>query len=139
MQHHFDFSEYPKEHALYSADNQAVIGKFKDETSGVPIREFVGLKPKMYGFIQEGNESQTKAKGISKSVKLEYMQYKKALFKQETTKVTQHAIRSYKHQLYTVEQTKLGLSPVDTKRHILDCGVNTLAYGHYKLTENLAR
>ena len=27
------------------------------------------------------------------------------------------------------------LTPIDTKRHILDNGIDTLAFGHYKITE----
>jgi hypothetical protein len=30
----FDFSDYPKEHVLYSEKNKRVIGKFKDELNG---------------------------------------------------------------------------------------------------------
>ena len=30
---------------------QLVVGKMKDETSGVPMKNFVGLKSKMYTFI----------------------------------------------------------------------------------------
>ena len=30
-------------------------------------------------------------------------------------------------------QNKIGLSPLDTKRYILDDGINTLAYGNYKI------
>ncbi len=29
-----------------------VCGKFKDETNGDPITEFVGLRPKMYSYRQ---------------------------------------------------------------------------------------
>eukprot|EP00873_Tetraselmis_striata_P019559 jgi/Tetstr1/439823/TSEL_028234.t1 len=47
---HFDTSGYPKEHPLYSAANKKIAGRFKDETDGVPISEFVGLKSKMYCF-----------------------------------------------------------------------------------------
>jgi hypothetical protein len=44
MASHFDTSDYPEEHPLYSKANKKVVGKFKDETSGFPISEFVGLK-----------------------------------------------------------------------------------------------
>lgn len=38
-QHLYDTSNYPKDHALYSTVNKKVIGKFKDETGGLPIIE----------------------------------------------------------------------------------------------------
>ena len=44
----FDFSGYPIEHPCYDATNKKVIGKMKDETASVPIKEFVGLRAKMY-------------------------------------------------------------------------------------------
>lgn len=128
----FDFSEYDANHALYCTTNQAVIGKFKDETAGKPIAEFVGLKPKMYSFVCGGKDKSV-AKGVSKSIKLAFQQYKTTLADRTTTKVTQHSLRSYKHQIFTVEQTKLGLSPIDTKRYVMDNGIDTLAYGHYKI------
>ena len=31
-------------------DNKKEIGKFKDETDSIPIREFVGLRPKLYSI-----------------------------------------------------------------------------------------
>ena len=47
---YYDFSEYPKDHFLYSTDNQAVVGKFKDELEGKIITEFVGLRSKLYSL-----------------------------------------------------------------------------------------
>jgi hypothetical protein len=51
--HLFDTSEYDPEHPLYSTENKKVLGKMKDETHGIPIQEFVGLKSKMYYMIYE--------------------------------------------------------------------------------------
>ena len=65
----FDFSEYSTEHFLYNAENKKVIAKFKDETHGIPIEEFVGLRPKMYFLLYtENNKTMEKkvAKGIAK-------------------------------------------------------------------------
>ena len=42
LREHFDFSKYPENHLLFSTENRAVVGKFKDETNSVPIREFIG-------------------------------------------------------------------------------------------------
>ena len=49
----FDFSEYPKEHFLYSTENMKVVGKFKDECKGQLMLIFVGLRPKLYSFDYE--------------------------------------------------------------------------------------
>ena len=43
-----------------------VLGKMKDETAGVPVMEFVGLRSKMYSMVYEGAEKKT-AKGIGRA------------------------------------------------------------------------
>ena len=44
----------------------------KDETAGKPIKEFVGLRSKMYSLLVDGKEKKT-AKGIKKSVETSVM------------------------------------------------------------------
>ena len=64
----FDFSNYPKDLKYYNNSNNLLVDKMKDETYGVPVKGFVGLKSKMYNFITEGNHESKKAKGINKNV-----------------------------------------------------------------------
>ena len=52
----FDTSDYPKDHFLHSETNKKVLGKMKDECAGIPIEEFVGLRPKMYSMVYGGKE-----------------------------------------------------------------------------------
>ena len=40
----------------------------KDETGGIAIEEFVGLKPNMYSFMVDDNSEHKKAKGVNESV-----------------------------------------------------------------------
>ena len=40
---HFDTSDYPADHSLYATANK-IIGKMQDETAGVALSEFVGLR-----------------------------------------------------------------------------------------------
>ena len=61
----FDFSNYLSKSKYYYNSNKLVIGKIKDETRGVTIEEFVGLKPKMYSFLLENSEHK-KAKVVNK-------------------------------------------------------------------------
>ena len=46
----FDLLNYIKEHPNFSNSNNKVPGKFKDEMGGIPIKEFVGMRAKMYGI-----------------------------------------------------------------------------------------
>jgi hypothetical protein len=46
---------------------------------------------------------------------------------------TMNQIKSYDHQLYNIIINKLGLSPFDDKRYILDDGINSLAYDHWRI------
>ena len=43
-----DFSNYFAESKYYDDSNKLVVVKMEDETGGAAIKEFVGLKPKMY-------------------------------------------------------------------------------------------
>ena len=111
----------------------------KDETHGIAIQEFVGLKSKMYSMIyeEEGclNEKKT-AKGIKKSVIKHHIKHehcKQCLFDKTIHMSTMNQIRSYDHQLYNITINKLRLSPFDDKRYILDDGNNSLAYGHWRI------
>ena len=63
----FDFSNYSTKQNYYDNSNKLVIVKMKDETAGVTIIEFVGLKPKMYSFFVDNSEHK-KAKGMNKNV-----------------------------------------------------------------------
>ena len=48
----FDFSVYNKNSGFYDPTNKKVIAKMKDKIKGVPILEFVGLRSKMYSYVQ---------------------------------------------------------------------------------------
>ena len=46
----FDFSGYAKDDPLYDTTNKKAIGKMKEETDFVSIRQFLGLRTKMYSM-----------------------------------------------------------------------------------------
>ena len=133
----FDTSEYARNHPLYSLTNKKALGKMKDETHGIPIQEFIGLRPKMYSILYTENDKLVEkktAKGIKKSVtkrKLRHANYKECLFEKRQTMASTNQIRSERHEIYSIKLNKIGISPYDDKRYILNDGMNTLAYGHY--------
>ena len=52
----FDDSEYPENSPYFDKSNKKVIGKFKDEVSGMPINEFIGLRSKIYSHLKDTDE-----------------------------------------------------------------------------------
>ena len=117
--------------------NKKAIGKFKDELNGIPLQEFVGLRPKLYSLIYENAgvvESKKTAKGIKRVVKdkhLHHEHYKNTLFSLGSYNVSQNLIRSQHHTLTTRSIKKVALTAFDTKRWLLVDGVNTRAHGHH--------
>ena len=63
--------------------------------------------------------------------------YKTCLFTGKEQMCKMNGIRSYKHDVYTEEINKVALSPGDDKRYILEDGINTLAWWHYKIPQNV--
>jgi hypothetical protein len=136
----FDFSEYPTDHICYSEKNKKVIGKFKCETKGVPIKEFCGLRSKMYSMLLETGKEKKTGKGIKKSVvnkEIVHNNYRQAIFPEDVVDLRQpvefNLIRSKGHALSSITVNKVGLSPIDDKRHVLDDNIRTLAHGHYRI------
>lgn len=136
---HFDFSNYPVNHPLYSTKNKKVPGLFKDESKGQQIIEFVGLRSKMYAFRLEEQKDKNifemkVAKGIKKTVihqDLKFQHYFTCNFENKQMEHDFKTIRSTGHQLYTSHQSKVSLSPFDDKRWLVN-NIDTLPHGHYK-------
>ena len=77
-----------------------------------------------------------KAKGIPKDALEKYEQedFVQVLDGGQATIVNMQSIRSYQHQLFTVEMHKRGLSCNDVKRWICPNNIDTQPYGYNPLT-----
>ena len=136
----FDTSEYPEGHpsGLPTGVNKKVLGMFKDEAKGKNIKEFVGLRAKLYSYKMEEGKENKKCKGIKKAVvekSITHEDYKTCLKTGKEQLRRQNIIRSYEHTLYTEEVNKIALSAADDKRYLLKDSFDTLAWGHYKIKE----
>ena len=134
---YMDCSSFPKSNPCYDTRNDRRIGYFKDECSGVQPLEFVGLRSKMYSLLMPvDKDNKTAVKGVKKSfVKnhLTHDEFVRSLETHSKTKATFLCIRSKNHNLHTVNITKDCLNPYDDKRYLLDDGISSLSYGHYKI------
>jgi hypothetical protein len=132
----WDNSDYPKDSPYYSAHNKKVIGKFKDEAEGVPIKEFVGLRSKMYSYVKENGKGGMTAKGVKKYViknKLTHDNFKNVIKKKDRMRHKMNTIRSTKHIIGTYEIQKVTLSCFDDKRYLRNDGVTSYAYGNRRI------
>lgn len=140
IQHNFtnimDLSNFEKSHPLFCETNKGRLGTLKNETC-LPIKEFVGLKPKMYSLLCEDRSEKKTAKGVKKSslISLSHERYKQVLQDELSIKDLQYSIISRKHVLETVVQNKTTLSSFYDKKFLCDDGITTLAYGHKEINQ----
>ena len=139
----FDTSKYPKDHAsgIPKGINASKIGGiFKDEMSGKPIIEFVGLAAKRY-CIKTEEKCEKRNKGVPGGVvaeKSNFEQYydclKNAIYYSHYVKFA-----SREHEITTELEKKEALSAYDHKRYLIpdDPFHRTLAWGHYRLPEKV--
>ena len=137
----FDTSDYPENHpsGIPTGENKKVLGMMKDEVAGKIIKEFVGLRSKLYSFVMDDGGETKKCKGIKKQVverSIMHEHYKTCLKTGKELLRKQNILRSYNHEVYTEEVNKVALSALDDKRYILSDGMDTLALGHYKIKDN---
>ena len=136
----FDTSDYPENHpsGIPTGINKKVLGMFKDETAGKIIKEFVGLRAKLYSFKMDEGKENKRCKGIKKAVvekSIRHEDYKTCLTTGKEQLRRQNIIRSYDHVLYTEEVNKIALSAADDKRYLLKDSFDTLAWGHRRIKE----
>jgi len=86
----------------------------------------------------EYSSEHKKCKGVKKNVvknRITHDDYKNCLLNCEEEWITMNVIRSHTHDVYTEEVNKVAFSAEDNKRVIMEDGIHTLAYGHYRLNK----
>ena len=108
----FDFSNYLTKSKYYDDSNKLLIGKMKDETGGVAIEKFVGLKTKMYLFLVDDNSEHKKANVVNKNIatRISHNKYKDVLSNNKCIRHTVNRIQSKDHRIGTYEINKISLS-----------------------------
>ena len=141
---HFDFSNLPSEHPLFSLENAAKPGCLKDEVGGAFISESIHLKSKMYMFTTEGGVEKKVAKGVHRSClkhQVKRQDYLSALSKAQgegTHRVVFHRfVTDGSHHLSTVRQVKRGISGYSNKRWMASDNIHSFPYGFLGKKRNL--
>jgi len=134
----FDTSNYPIDNAHgIPLANKKIPGLMKDENNGAIMTEFVGLRAKMYALRVDGKKDTKKVKGIKSNVvakSITFDDYTRCLFDEIEITRKQSCIKSKLHEVYTISETKIALSPYDDKQYIMSDSIDTLPWGHYKIS-----
>ena len=106
-----------------------------DELQGKVLREVVCLRSKLYSIDYVGGKKQS-AKGVQNSVKktLNHELFTNCFFSKKEVIKPMTQLRSHCHQIVVNESDKVAISSFDDKRSLLENGVSSLAYGHYKIS-----
>ncbi|XP_011858376.1 PREDICTED: uncharacterized protein LOC105555932 [Vollenhovia emeryi] len=135
----FDTSDYAENNAYgMPRANKSVPGLMKDENRGAIMVEFVGLRAKMYATRVLGQSDTKKVKGIKRNVverTITFDDFTRTLRDMTEQSRSQFCVRSRLHEVYTVSETKLALSPHDDKRYVVSESCNTLPWGHYMVPQ----
>uniref|UniRef100_A0A2S2R9P8 DNA-directed DNA polymerase n=1 Tax=Sipha flava TaxID=143950 RepID=A0A2S2R9P8_9HEMI len=140
---YFDTSNFPKNHFCFNESRKNQPGFFKDELKGEILLEFIALRPKLYSY-RVANKEINKAKGVKKYIIKKHLKFDEYLnvlnayidnkAKEKSVYRDMNLIQSHNHYVYSKTVNKKILNGDDDKRYIMRDGINTLAYGHYKLS-----
>ena len=102
----FDFSNYSTKSKYSDNSKKLVVGKMKDETAGVAIGEFVGLKPKMYSCLVDNNSKHKNAKSVNENVvaTISHNEYKNVLMNRNCLRHLMKGIESKDHKIGQIKQ-----------------------------------
>ncbi|KAM0727228.1 hypothetical protein ACS0PU_006560 [Formica fusca] len=133
----FDTSDYAVNNAYgMPFANKKIPGAMKDENAGAIMTEFVGLRAKMYALRVEGRDDTKRIKGVKSGVvarTITFEDYARCLRRRIEMRREQSCIRSKLHEVYTVSELKVALSPHDDKRYVISGTTDTLPWGHYRI------
>ena len=128
----FDFSNFKTDNYLYSDKNRKALLFFKDENPNDFIKEFIGLRSKLYVIKTVSNQEDKKCKGYNRKFRDTLLTYEKHINCHENLnqfRLPLLSIRGFDHHLYTVLQNKVVLNNFDSKMYICDCNIHTFFYG----------
>ena len=140
-----DKAEFPTLQSFVNYNKKVPGPIFKDEHNGFRIKEFVGLRPKLYCIQDERNVIHNAAKGVPRNVFdsknnriniKDINTYKSVLFaktKEEANLTGEFTRIEYKaFNLTTKIQRKTLFTCLDNKRYVCDDNIHTRPFGYFE-------
>ena len=112
----------------------------KDKNNGAIMTEFIGLRAKMYAVRVDAKKDTKKAKGVKNNVvarTIIFDDYTRCLNEEIEMTRRQSYIRYKLHEVYTIFESKIALSPYDDKRYVVPDSMKMLPWGHWRILCNI--
>ncbi|KAG8182181.1 hypothetical protein JTE90_017132 [Oedothorax gibbosus] len=105
----------------------------------LPVSDFEWVEPDSVTEEDIREWEDDNDKGLILEVDLDYPQDLHDLHNEYplAPELEQSRIGSELHRVYSIQQTKRALSAYDDKRWLLEDGISSYAYGHYRITESM--
>ena len=128
----FDFSNYSNKSKYYNNSNKLVVAKMADETAGVAIKDFVGLKPKMYSNLVDDKSEHKKARGVNGNIvaTISSNEYRDVLLNKKCLRHSMNRTKSKGHKIGIYEINKISLSCFNDEIYIQNNECDGLALGY---------
>ena len=140
---YFDTSNFSEPNPFgIERKNKKVPGKWKSETAGDIITEFIALAAKSYSLLIQNQPPIIKVKGVKRSVvkrTISHEDFRDSVFNRTIISREQNIIRSRNHNVHTECQKKIALNPLDNKRYLIPDSIDTLPWGHIDIPEEIER
>lgn len=118
--------------------NRKIVRMMKDEAGRKIIKEFAGLRAKLYSHTMFEGKEEKRHKGIKKAVvekNITQDDYKECLFSGNMLMRKMNVIRSQKLEVFTEVIKKIALSTNDDKRIVREDKISSFAPGHHQLNQ----
>lgn len=113
---HFGSTSYPT-----PPTRKCLVKRSMNSVKGIPDGEFIELRAKMYSLLYTENDKPVEkkvAKGIAKHITTRDIRnehYKQCLFERRQFTTSMRQLRSYDHNIFSINLNKVGLSLFDNK------------------------
>jgi hypothetical protein len=131
---HFDLSSFPKDHDMYDASGEGVMGLFKIEHDK-PLAEVVAIRSKMYSLLIDGTQKSA-CKGVTRHVQrtILHENYLECLFhgndpRKQSQRRQFYSLQTHKHNLRIRRMDKVAISSFNDKSYLMPDG-SQLPWGH---------
>ena len=89
--------------------DKKMLGIWKDELAGFPMKEFIGIRPKSYAYLQDNGKIGKRAKGVKKCVtkkNFRFNDYKECLMNNKKLMRSQQVFKSERHVVGSIQMKK---------------------------------